>query len=447
MVITQLAARSVRQRPGRFLGTLLAAFLGAAISMAFNSMHDTAAVDGIDDTSAETLSLSGAVVGGYGTLLVFFAIASTLTVNVRQREAEITLLRQTGATPAQVKRMITGEALLVALLGTVLAVAPAMLGGRLLLDMFQETDQVAPGVAYAFGPIALSAGFGVTLLASVGAAFLAVRRAARAAAGGRAPRAGLRTVGGVLALLGGVGGVSATWAMDPAEPSLMAAPAYGAIMLSVGFAALSSGLLRTLLRWFGRPIAALTGAGGYLAVHNTRQRAASLAGVLMTLVLFTGITIATVCIQVIESDALEAAGITRTAEDRNVETLNLVVVGIIAAFCCVMLVNSLYAATSYRRQEFGRQRLAGATPRQVLTMVATESALLALIGLFFGTVAGFAGAFAFSRVRAEATMPGEAVLIWLGTAAVAVAVTLLTSLLTARRALRTPAIQAVAVVA
>ncbi|TDC07319.1 ABC transporter permease [Streptomyces sp. 8K308] len=443
----QLAIRSVRQRPGRFLGTLLAAFLGAGVSMAFNSLHDTAGAAGVDDVSAETLSLSGGVVGGYGTLLVFFAVASTLTVNVRQRESELALLRQTGATPAQVRRMVMGEAILVALLGAALAIGPAMLGGRALLTMFRETGQVAPGVDHVFGPIALSAGFGVTLLASAGAAFLAVRRATRAAPGARAPRARLRTTGGVLALLGGVGGVSATWAMDPAEPALMAAPAYGAILLSVGFATLSAGLLRTLLRWFGRPIAALTGAGGYLAVHNTRQRAASQAGVLMTLVLFTGITLATVCIQVIESDALDAAGITRSVEDKNLETLNLVVVGIIAAFCCVMLVNSLYAATSYRRQEFGRQRLAGATPRQVLTMVATESALLTAVGLFFGTVAGLAGAVAFSQVRAEATMPGEAITIWLGTAAIATVATLVTSVLTARGALRAPAIQAVAVAA
>ncbi|WP_461038083.1 FtsX-like permease family protein, partial [Streptomyces mayteni] len=265
--------------------------------------------------------------------------------------------------------------------------------------------------------------------------------------GGRAPRARLRTAGGVLALVGGAGGVAATYAIDSTEPALMAAPAYGAIMLSVGFATLSGGLLRTLLRFFGRPIAALTGAGGYLAVHNTRQRAASLAGVLMTLVLFTGITIATICIQVIESDAIEAAGIAKSVEDKNVETLNLVVVGIIAAFCCVMLVNSLYAATSYRRQEFGGQRLAGATPRQVLTMVATESGLLAVIGLFFGTVAGLAGAVAFADVRLEAGLPVETIPIWLGTAAIAVAATMATSLWTARRALRTPAIQAVAVAA
>ncbi|MEU4658190.1 hypothetical protein AB0G32_30395, partial [Streptomyces sp. NPDC023723] len=91
-----LAMRSVRHRPGQFLATLLSAFLGAGVVMTFNSLHDTAAGDGVDAVSADTLGLAAGVVGGYGTLLVFFAIASTLTVNVRQRAAELELLRRSG---------------------------------------------------------------------------------------------------------------------------------------------------------------------------------------------------------------------------------------------------------------------------------------------------------------------------------------------------------------
>lgn len=174
-----LAMRSIRQRPGRFLATLLSAFLGAAIIMTFNSMHDTAGQPGIDSTSSETLSLSASVVGGYGTLLVFFAVASTLTVNVRQRAAELELLRCSGATPAQIKRMVVGEAVAVALVGAALAIGPAMLGGRLLLDVFQDSGQVAGSVDHSFGPIALMSGIDITLLAAAGAAFLAVRRATR----------------------------------------------------------------------------------------------------------------------------------------------------------------------------------------------------------------------------------------------------------------------------
>ncbi|MDT0447066.1 FtsX-like permease family protein [Streptomyces johnsoniae] len=443
-----LALRSVRQRPGRFVGTLLAAFLGAAVTMAFNSMHDTAGAAGVDDRSAETLSLTGGIVGGYGTLLVFFAIASTLTVNVRQREEEMGLLRRTGATPAQIKRMVVGEAVLVALAATLLAIGPAMLGGNALLDMFLDTEQVAAGVDFTFGPIALSAGFGITLIAAAGAAYLAVRRATRAAAGAAGaagagePSGRLRNVGGGLALVAGLGGVATTFAFESDDPALMAPAAWGAILLSIGLAAFSPALLRMLLRRVGRPIGAM-GAGGYLAVLNTRQRAAQLAGVLMPMVLFVGVATATIYVQAVESDAIAASGLARSVDDKNLESVNLIVVGIIVGFACIMLINSLYAATSYRSREFGGQRLAGATPRQVLGMVLTEGLLLTVTGVVLGTAAGLAGLVPFNVVRTDTVWPEQSPLVWFGIVATAAAATVVTGWATARRALRTPAVVAV----
>ncbi|MFI6345020.1 FtsX-like permease family protein [Streptomyces sp. NPDC050560] len=442
-----LALRSVRKRPGRFFATLLAAFLGAGVTMTFNSLRDTAGAAGVDKASADSLTTISTVVGGYGTLLVFFAIASTLTINVRQRASEMHLLRSTGATPAQIKRMVVGEAALVALLGTVLAIGPAMLGGRVLLDMFKDSGQISDGVSYTFGSFALTAGLLTNLVAGIGAAFLAVRRATRAEAGGRAPRTRLRTVGGALALIAGVGGVTTTFAMDADEPGLMASPAYGAILISVGFATLSPALLRSLLGRLGRPIAALAGAGGYMAVENMRKRAAQLSGILMPLIMFTAVATATLYMQGVENSALDAAGVTQTTEDKNLQTLNLVVVGIIAAFACLMLINSLYAATSYRGPEFGRQRLAGSTPRQVLATVATEGVVLSVTGLFFGTVAALAGIIPFTMVRTDATLPDQGPGIWLAVAGIGAAATLVTGLVTTRRALHTPAVSAVAVAA
>ncbi|GAA2627131.1 FtsX-like permease family protein [Streptomyces axinellae] len=443
-----LALRSVRKRPGRFVATLLTAFLGATITMAFNSLHDTAAVAGIDADSEETLTLSASIVGGYGTLLVFFALASTLTVNVRQRASEVALLRRTGATPAQIKRMVVGEAAVVALAGWALALIPAMFGGRALVWMFQESGQVAERIDPAFGPVGISAGLAITLLAATGASFLAVRRATRALAGARPPRGRLRAAAGVAALLAGGGGIAVTFVVDRDAAALMAAPGYGAIMLSVGFATLAPALMRALLAAIGRPVAMLTGAGGYLAVLNTRRRAAQSSGVLMPLILFTGIATGTVSMQLINNAAIKAAGLTRTVEDKNLETVNLVVVGIIAVFCCVMLINTLYASTTYRGGEFGRQRLAGATPRQVLRTVGVEGALLTVVGVFFGTVAGLAGTLAFNSVRSDGgSLPGSIPVVFAGTAALAAAATLATLVTTARRTLRTPAIDAVAVAA
>ncbi|KOG41729.1 FtsX-like permease family protein [Streptomyces resistomycificus] len=433
-----LAMRSIRQRPGRFLATLLSAFLGAAIIMTFNSMHDTAARSGVDPVSAQTLTTAAGVVGGYGTLLVFFAVASTLTVNVRQRAAELELLRCSGATPAQIGRMVVGEAVAVALVGASLAVGPAMLGGQVLLGVFQDSGQVARSVDHSFGALALVSGAGITLLAAAGAAFLAVRRAGR----GSRRRGGARTFLAGAALLAGALGTLSTFAFSATDAALMAAPAYGAILLSVGFALLSPRLLKGVLERLP-----LSGGSGWLAVRNLRHRADGLAGILVSLILFTAVATATLYMQAVESDAVEASGLTRSVDAKNLETLNFTVVGIIVVFVCVMLVNTLYAATTYRSREFGQQRLAGATPGQVLGTVGAEGLILTVTGLAFGTLAALAGIIPFTLVRTDSVLPGQGLGIWLAVVSVAAAATLGTSLLTARRVLRTPAVGAVAVAA
>ncbi|MFC8088558.1 FtsX-like permease family protein [Streptomyces sp. NPDC057301] len=431
-----LAIRSIRHRPGRFLATLLSAFLGAAIIMTFNSMHDTAAQDGVDSTSAETLSTAAGVVGGYGTLLVFFAVASALTVNVRQRTAELELLRCSGATPAQLKRMVVGEAVVVALVGAALAIGPAMLGGRALLEIFRNSGQVAESVDHSFGPIALLSGIDITLLASAGAAFLAVRRATR----GHQRRGGARKFLAYGALLAGAAAASSTFAFSATDAALMAAPAYGAILLSVGFALMAPRLLKGMLDRLP-----LSGASGWLAVRNLRERAGQPAGILMSLILFTAVATATLTMQAVESDAVEASGLTKSIDAKNLETLNFTVVGIIVVFVCVMLVNSLYAATSYRSREFGQQRLAGATPGQVLGTVGTETLILTVSGVLLGMVAALAGIVPFTMVRTDGVLPGQAYGTAVAVVAIAATVTLGTSLATARRMLRTPAVRAVAV--
>ncbi|MFI6656597.1 FtsX-like permease family protein [Streptomyces sp. NPDC050523] len=429
-----LATRSIRQRPGRFLATLLSAFLGAAVIMMFNSLQDTAGQAGVDAVSHDTLSTTASVVGGYGTLLVFFAVASTLTVNVRQRTGELELLRCSGATPAQIKRMVVGEAVAVALIASVLAIGPAMLGGRALLNGFQDSGQVARSVNYGFGVFALGSGAGITLLAAAGAAFLAVRRATRR----REQRGRARTLLACAAL--GVGGVSvlSTFAFSAKDAALMAPPAYGAILLSVGFALLAPRLLKGVLDRLE-----LSGASGWLAVRNLRERTDRLAGILMSLILFTAMATATLYMQAVESDAVDASGLRKTVDAENLETLNLTVVGIIVVFVCVMLVNSLYAETIYRRREFGRQRLAGATPSQVLGTVGTEGLIVTAVGVSFGTVAALAGIVPFTVVRSDSVLPHQGFGIYVAVVALSVAVTLGTSLVTARRVLRTPAVEAV----
>ena len=100
-----------------------------------------------------------------------------------------------------------------------------------------------------------------------------------------------------------------------------------------------------------------------------------------------------------------------------------------------------------RDRRLAAVRLAGATPGQVLGTVGVEGLILTVTGVFFGTVAGLAGILPFTMVRTDSAWPHQGLGIWLAIVAVAAAVTLGTSLYTARRALRAPAVAAVSLAA
>ena len=63
----------------------------------------------------------GAVVGGWGAVIVLFSLVSTVGITVRQREVEIGLLRIIGATPRQARRLVRAETLLVAVVAALRA--------------------------------------------------------------------------------------------------------------------------------------------------------------------------------------------------------------------------------------------------------------------------------------------------------------------------------------
>jgi putative ABC transport system permease protein len=226
----------------------------------------------------------------------------------------------------------------------------------------------------------------------------------------------------------------------------MAPAVYGAVAISFGLALFAPTLVGAVMAPFEGALAR-TGGSGYLSAHNLRRRASEMSGVLMPMILFVGLSSGTLYMQAVENDLLAASGAAKSMEDKTLETLNLVVVGIIAVFACIMLVNSLYAAVSYRGGEFGQQRLAGATPGQVLGMIGIEGLVLTVTGVALGSVAGLAGILPFASLRTDSMLPDQGPLMWLGIAAVAAMATIATGLGTARRALRTPAVEAVGLAA
>ncbi|MCA2219372.1 FtsX-like permease family protein [Jidongwangia harbinensis] len=436
-----MALHGLRHRTGAFVATFLSAALGAAILMTFAAMIDTAGGPGVDPASEESLITMAAVAGGWCLLIVVFAVASTLTLSVRQRGREIGLLRRVGATPGQVRRMIVGEAAVVSVAAAVVAVPAGLLLGRVLLGLLRDTGQVAGGVGYRFGGAALAVGVGVTVLGSVLGALLTARRTAREPVAELSPPGRGRLLAAAVFLLAGLScGVVTATVMRGKGMDAMQTAGQATIWFAIGLALLAPWLLRAVTAVLAGPVR-LLGAAGDLAVLNVRQQARQMSGAVLPVILFVAITTATVYMQAIDDDA--SAGMLRPDEEKNVQTLNYVVVGMIALFVAIMLVNTLLAATSYRRREFAQQRLAGSTPAQVLTMVAAESALLTVTGVGFGTAASVVTVLPFSVARIADASPSLRPGPYLLVVAVATALTFAAAVGATRRAIARPAVETV----
>jgi ABC-type antimicrobial peptide transport system permease subunit len=449
-----LALRSLRFRAGGFVASFLAMFLGATMVMTFASMLDTATADGVPTAARETLMIMGNVVGGWALILVVFAVTSTLTLSVRQRSTEMALLKSIGATPAQIGRMVVGETVVVAVIAAVVAIPLAVLGGRRLLDMLISTDQVTADVTYAFGPIALGMGVGITVGGAVIAALLAARRTTRLrvadslldASVGQARMGKVRVIAALLLLASGTNlGIVTATVMDGEDFEAMQTAGPASIVFSIGLALLGPLLVRRVTAALAWPLRWTAGAGGYLTVQNVRQRTNQLATALMPIILFTGIATGTLYMQDIDNDVAAAAGLARSSDQKSVETINLVVIGMIALFACIMLINTLVAATTYRRREFGGQRLVGATRGQVFGMVTFECLTLAVTGVIFGGLASLVTVLPYSIAMTDTLVPDSPIWMFAGIATVAIVVTLAAGVGTARRVTRTPAVEAVAV--
>lgn len=432
-----VAVRGVRHRPGGFVATFLSAFLGAVLLMAFGSLIDTAG--GADAASAESLTTTAGIGGGWCLVIVAFAVTSTLSLSIRQRAEQVELLRRIGATGPQVRRMIVGEAVLVALVASLVAVPFGVALGGVLVRLLRSTGQVAAVVDGKFGAVAWGVGFGVTLLGSVVAAVAACRRTAKSGVKNARPRA--RRIGAALFLLVGANcAVLTATLMDGKGIDAMQTAGQAGIWASIGVALLAPELLRLVTTMLG-PFVRMFGAAGEQAVLGVRSRARQLAGAVMPVVMFTGLATGTVYMQAVENRA--SLGQLQPEYAQDVKTLNYVVVGMVTLFVTVMLINTLIAATTARRREFAQRRLAGSTRGQLLGLVALEGLLVTVTGVLGGSLASLFTVVPFTSARAGHLWPAETPAAFVVIVATAVGLTAAAMLGTTRRATHAPAIAAI----
>ncbi|MCR1784130.1 FtsX-like permease family protein [Nocardioides carbamazepini] len=433
-----LALRSLRHRPRAAIATFLAVLLGTLLIGSFATLAESSS--GAPAPDDGTLVILGAVVGGWGALIVLFSVASTVGITTTQRAAEIGLLRTIGATPRQARRLIARETGAIALAAAVIGALAASVGGRLLFDLIRSGGLVSDGTRYDAGPASVAGAAVLVLAAAAIAAAVAARRATRGPAGvlvresgGEQGRMRWWRVAIALLLVGyGIAMAVVTVAVtahadDPY--AAMSTSGSSSILVGLGLAVLAP----VLLRWGAGPVRLLAGtsATAHLASYNTVRRAHLLAGVLAPVVVLTSAAVGTLVLVDIDARTLPAG----TPDSDTIALLNNVVVGMLSLFAAIMVVNAFVATVAHRREELLRLRLLGATSRQVRGSVVAEAGIVAAIGVVLGTLAAATTVVPFAVARDEGMVPDGG--LWL-VPAVAAAVVVLT-LGSARGAVRSAA--------
>lgn len=100
-------------------------------------------------------------------------------------------------------------------------------------------------------------------------------------------------------------------------------------------------------------------------------------------------------------DAESYAAQADAEEDRLVWMFTLILVGMSGGFSIIAVANTLLMGTAGRRRDLAVLRKAGATPRQVLWLMATETTLVVLIGSLLGLTVAFGGLLAIRAGLSE----------------------------------------------
>lgn len=240
------------------------------------------------------LIVIAAVFGGMAIIVALLGTSTMLALSVQQRAREFALLKAVGATPAQLRGLIVGEALVLAAVTTALAIVPGRLLGQWLYDRLVASGLAPEQVLFQDSWIVTAVAVVFVLLSAVGAGLIAGRRAARVSAVQALTEADVQTrwfsrVRVVLAALCfmAAGSCFAVTAFVMSGPITSAVAAPVVFWSCVGLGLIGPAVARAMVGVVGAPLR-LTGVSGRLAAGNSRRRFVGVAAVLTPLTLLTG---------------------------------------------------------------------------------------------------------------------------------------------------------------
>lgn len=326
-----------------------------------------------------------AILGGWVVAIVVFAVISTVSVAVEGRATEIRALRLAGAAPGQIQRMLTIEAGVAAVSAAVPGVPISYALGGLMVGMIAERGLIAAPSGFHPGVGLPLIGALVVIMAAAAGGYVGSRQAAHAPLAGAAPRGrgrgrrGRRTMA-VVMLVVGLGLSASALATDPHQVYGTAMTGPGCVLVAVGLAALATEFVSAgnlLLKLAAR---SNRSASLHLAVINLRTAPDRARPIVTFLTLFIGVAGGTLTMQAIENTASSQ----RNGLEATLAGINYLVVGLIAAFMAIGLINNILAALGRRRPELRTMSLIGATASQSSRMILIETAAAVIISSAIG---------------------------------------------------------------
>ncbi|MFI5706626.1 FtsX-like permease family protein [Kribbella sp. NPDC051620] len=256
---------------------------------------DKGTVERPDLAAARDLLIQvGAAFGGYVVMLIVFVVAGTVGLSIRGRRRELALLRATGATPWQLRRMLMGEAAILGAIGSLIGIPTGLLASRWMGDQLISKGFVPADFPMAMGVLAAPAAALLIVALAVVAALLAARRIsairpaeALADAAVEPTRSGKVRLGFGLAALVGALSSSAFAVMGGGQAALGGAISM-LYLLVLAVALLAPWINGTAARLLSPVLSAVWGNSGYLATRNLATNARGMATVLTALVLSVG---------------------------------------------------------------------------------------------------------------------------------------------------------------
>jgi putative ABC transport system permease protein len=247
-------------------------------------------------TRTELIAVTAAF-GGLALFIAIFVVASTMGLSIQQREGEIALLRAVAATPGQIRRMISWEAVIIGLIGSAAGILPGAILGRELAEALVRHGIAPPNLTVSAGglPIAAAIGGGVVaaLLAVLGAGRRASRVPPTAALTDAAVEPRLlgpgRVIGGLVSLAGAVP-LLAVAATTSAPDTAAATSEMTALFLVAAVGFLGPIVARLAAGVLGPPLARLSPVGGFLASANLRTATRRFSSASTPLMLTVGLS-------------------------------------------------------------------------------------------------------------------------------------------------------------